>query len=110
MCWNLIFQEEPTKAQAATFRAMMSWALFVIESDEYERVKDKLKQKLGQAPTKKEICKECASIILCPQILAERIYAVLNYFYYCDLRLDLKSLQHCQLLLQEPKVQLVVNT
>ena len=83
---------EPTKAQAGTFRALMSWALFMIEKSEWERVQAKLELKMDWHPTKKEIEKECFSIIPLPYILGACIQKVLMYFYYCDLRANMQQL------------------
>jgi hypothetical protein len=87
-CWNLILNE-PTKVEAATFRTLISQALFMIEMEEWNCTKDCLCKKLNQTPTIKEIRKALALIIPCPKILRGGVRAVLNYFMYLDMHTNL---------------------
>jgi hypothetical protein len=83
--WNLILRE-PTKAQAGTFRAIMSCSVFMIEKLEWNHAKAKLKIKFHpRTPTKKEIIKECQAIVPGPVVLGVRVRKALNYFFYLDL-------------------------
>lgn len=76
--WNDIIMDAGS-AHAGIFRALMSRAIFNVESSEFERAKDKVQGKKKRVPTVKEIMKEANSVIPEPAILRSNVEAVLRY-------------------------------
>jgi hypothetical protein len=76
--WNdIVFDAK--SANAGIFRALMSRALFNVESKEFARAKAKVESKRGRSATVKEIMKEANSVIPESAILRSNVEAVLRY-------------------------------
>ena len=85
--WSEEIQDNNSR-QAALFRSLMSRALFVVSSQEYNRASIQVEKKLKRKPTVLEILRASFGSIPAPNILEPRVLGVMGYCLHEDLKVD----------------------